>query len=388
METVSPNTRAEPRVQFFEPVRVLGENDQRMQVFGLDLSPDGMRLRSNQAPRPGAKVALEFVTKHGRVRVDQAEVVWSVPFEPINVDGVLPGFGVRFVSVGNGAKETLAGLLGERSTKGERQTKSPFRLGEGHGEGQTERTPIEADVQSEISRPVSPLASVEIEPGPRRAEDPAKVTAFATHVLAGGLAVVGLIGLGIAFRGSGVTSGKIAAIASEEDEIPLHPISVKMDGPGATTKAAPSEKPSDPIPAAKPPAVRQVAKPAPLVAKAIRSVHLPAGVEVQTASDSWTMSIRGRDGIKAKTFSLSNPSRFVIDVAGGTYHGASFKIDPEIKGIVGMRVRAGEPYTRYVLDFGSGKVPATSMSRQNGLLAIRFQKDVAPQGRARAPVRR
>lgn len=70
--------------------------DDTLNFMSLNLSCGGIRLETNRPLQVGMRVSLEFDTPAGPVQVQDAEVIWSKPFEPISIDGVLPGMGLRF----------------------------------------------------------------------------------------------------------------------------------------------------------------------------------------------------------------------------------------------------------------------------------------------------
>ncbi len=94
------NSRLSPRASFFAEVDVLCAAEAMPQrVWGQNLSETGVFLQTTKPFHPGDRLSLRFDIAESEVHVRAAEVVWVKPFEPINVDGTLPGVGVRFLSV-------------------------------------------------------------------------------------------------------------------------------------------------------------------------------------------------------------------------------------------------------------------------------------------------
>ena len=446
VETMSENTRETARVDFFEPVRILIGNDQRLCLFGLDLSADGMRLRSNQPLKRGSRISLEFKTPRGPIKVDEAEVIWSEPFQAINVDGTVPGFGVKFVSVNENAKELLAGHIAESEPSG------PRRLGaKGTAASAPRRTPLPAPAPTDSAEmapptveegsPHAPDASVVVQHGlasepsqfegepapldmplvpgfdidpsseasslsaldepwpPRRARggDANRVASLASKLLAGLLILAGVVGVVIAIRGSDAESDRLLA-ATPRESTPGHSspqAGVDVATPGAAPRGLPRGTVAPPVVSA--PVVSSVPRPSAdakptahkvearnsgkpstspartVAAKPTLASYLPGGMELKNAADSWTLTIRGTSAIKARTFALNQPARFVVDVMNPDYRGKAFSVEPGVKGVGEIRVRTGEESTRYVVDFAGGRVPASTVTRNGDRLVIRFE---------------
>jgi Tfp pilus assembly protein PilZ len=76
-------------------------------VWCQDLSETGMFVQTTEAFVVGDLLSLRFEVDGHPVHVRAAEVVWIRRFEPINVDGRLPGLGLRFVSIDPPARAAL-----------------------------------------------------------------------------------------------------------------------------------------------------------------------------------------------------------------------------------------------------------------------------------------
>jgi uncharacterized protein (TIGR02266 family) len=86
-----------------------------LRVWGHDVSETGMFLQTTQPFLVGDTVSLRFDVDDNEVHVRAAEVVWVRPFEPVSVDGKLPGIGLRFVSVDPPARAALRRLAKPKS---------------------------------------------------------------------------------------------------------------------------------------------------------------------------------------------------------------------------------------------------------------------------------
>lgn len=106
--------RVHPRVDFFSKVKVIiPDESTAVDVFAGNVSQGGMFLRSNRPLAKGKKVALEFEVDDGRVQVEEGEVVWTKPFEPISIDGAPAGMGIRFTRVADGSRQRIASFIEE-----------------------------------------------------------------------------------------------------------------------------------------------------------------------------------------------------------------------------------------------------------------------------------
>src|SRR4051794_30129796 len=106
--TRMPNARLSERAPFFAEVDVVAAGlPAPRRVWGSDVSETGMFLQTTQPFRIGDRVSLRFDVAEREVHVRAAEVMWVRPFEPINVDGKLPGIGLKFVAVDPPARAAL-----------------------------------------------------------------------------------------------------------------------------------------------------------------------------------------------------------------------------------------------------------------------------------------
>jgi uncharacterized protein (TIGR02266 family) len=95
-----PNARLNDRAPFFAEVDVLAAGTPSpRRVWGTDVSETGMFIQTTHPFRVGDRVSLRFDCATTPVHVRAAEVMWVRPFEPISVDGSMPGVGVKFVAL-------------------------------------------------------------------------------------------------------------------------------------------------------------------------------------------------------------------------------------------------------------------------------------------------
>jgi len=106
--------RRQPRVDFFSKVKVIDkESNSAQEVFAANVSRGGIFLRSNRPLPRGKQVELEFDLDDGPVKVDVGEVVWTKPFEPVSVDGSLPGMGVQFKNMPNDSRRRIESFIND-----------------------------------------------------------------------------------------------------------------------------------------------------------------------------------------------------------------------------------------------------------------------------------
>ena len=188
--------------------------------------------------------------------------------------------------------------------------------------------------------------------------------------------------------------GSGPGLRAEEDELRFEPLPEEPDAEAAApVRAAPVPAPRveedtrelDPYPAPATPVVAgtpetPMAGPAPTGAPASRL----NGVDVQAVGDLTVAEIRGDGEFSYSTFHLSEPERFVIDLAGVVNRAArsTFTVD---SGAV-ERVRVAqfrpfpEPVTRVVFDLREPSLPR--IERTPDALVVRFQDGAAPAAAA------
>jgi uncharacterized protein (TIGR02266 family) len=103
-----PESRLAERASFFAEVDILTHGEAMPQRYwGQNLSESGMFVQTTRPYAPGDRISLRFDIDAQEVHVRAAEVVWVKPFEPINVDGQMPGVGVRFLSIDPPARAAI-----------------------------------------------------------------------------------------------------------------------------------------------------------------------------------------------------------------------------------------------------------------------------------------
>jgi hypothetical protein len=112
MQGSMQTARLSERTAFLGQVDVVPHTgNRRLTAWGQDVSETGMFLQTTQAMAVGDALSLRFSVDGIEVHIRAAEVVWSRKFEPINVDGKLPGVGIRFVSIDPPARAALRRLV-------------------------------------------------------------------------------------------------------------------------------------------------------------------------------------------------------------------------------------------------------------------------------------
>ena len=106
------NARQIDRAPFFAEIDVLAaDTPTPRRLWGADVSESGMFLHTTHPFRVGDRVALRFDVEEHEVHVRAAEVMWVRPFEPISVDGRVPGIGLRFLAVDPPARAALRRMV-------------------------------------------------------------------------------------------------------------------------------------------------------------------------------------------------------------------------------------------------------------------------------------
>ena len=123
-----PNARLSERAPFIAEVDVVAAGlASPRRVWGSDVSESGMFLQTTQPFRVGDRVSLRFDVEKSEVHIRAAEVMWVRPFEPIAVDGRMPGVGLKFVAVDPPARAALRRFVAPQlaDTQSERETSLP-----------------------------------------------------------------------------------------------------------------------------------------------------------------------------------------------------------------------------------------------------------------------
>ncbi|MCC7072179.1 MAG: AMIN domain-containing protein [Deltaproteobacteria bacterium] len=105
------NARQTDRAPFFAEIDLLAAGAPvPRRLWGGDVSEAGMFVQTTHPFHVGDRVALRFDVDDHEVHVRAAEVMWVRRFEPISVDGKLPGIGLRFVTLDPPARAALRRL--------------------------------------------------------------------------------------------------------------------------------------------------------------------------------------------------------------------------------------------------------------------------------------
>jgi hypothetical protein len=190
------------------------------------------------------------------------------------------------------------------------------------------------------------------------------------------LAVLGLVGLAIAIRGSGVVeseppAGVVATTAPRADDNNRASLPETTE---ANTSPQPNTTPSTAAPTsiaaifAAPQQTQEKKAPARANSPSQRNALAP---EIDRAAGGWTMTIRSAPQ-RLKYFVLSSPPRFVVDLFDTRRGGDPLAIDPAVRGVRKIRVRPRSGFTRYVVDFSGSTVPPWAMARSDASVAFRF----------------
>ncbi len=103
-----PNARLSERAPYFAEVDVVAAGlPAPRRLWGSDVSETGIFLQTTQPFRVGDRVSLRFDVDTHEVHVRAAEVMWVRPFEPVSVDGNMPGVGLKFVALDPPARAAL-----------------------------------------------------------------------------------------------------------------------------------------------------------------------------------------------------------------------------------------------------------------------------------------
>ena len=105
--------RKHKRVSLVFPLRIcIAEIEQIAFREAVDLSEGGLFVRMNAPPRVGARVNLEFSLPPSGKRIQaEGRVVRAISQQ--GKDGRPPGIGIEFYTLGNDARETIQGAVGD-----------------------------------------------------------------------------------------------------------------------------------------------------------------------------------------------------------------------------------------------------------------------------------
>ena len=413
------NKRVHSRVDFFSQVKVIvPDDDTSIDVFASNVSKGGIFLRSNQPLPQGKKVALDFETEKGPVRVEEGEVRWSQKFEPISIDGNAPGMGVEFQQMEPESLHNIEAFIDEALAN----------------EGLDSQAGVPPAVKLEPPHsgpPVAPIPDVPNDPLPTQSLDgaapldlPSKPTPLVRKSdfsetaeteldlskpppRTDGLGQTPLEKLSIPLnldqqppQVGTIEEGEMAVLSKPPPPrtkmllfvgfvilvavgtfltlMWLNPFVDQDKGPAK--KPAPIDKPDpapidkpDPAPIDKPdPAPIDKPDPAPIdkppIAPGPPRVSQP--VFTQDAQ-GWRMELAVSKATHFKHFTLKNPPRLAVDVLNASWISEA-KMEPPVSFVNQIRFGKQPKAARLVLDFTGQKVPKLKIERGKDRLIIRF----------------
>ncbi len=405
-----PDLRNHPRVDLFTRVKVVDKETKAVQeVLAGNVSKGGIFLRSNRPLPRGKKVALEFELDGGQVQIDDAEIVWNKPFEPISVDGALPGMGIRFESARQDSLERIGRFIDEALTSSMLPEKAPppamaeIAVAPVPLEVETKAAPT-AEAQAVDVVPTKPItASMKVKlkgtppPPPADADQEVPMAQFTTPPPPGKRAMLFVIFVvavaAVTFllllllkpfdrKSAPEEASPPPAVAAENhagERAPATPT------PAAVAEPKPVEKPVEKtpavaeMPAEKTPAV--VEKP---VEKSPPPAEKPAETPAAAAPDEvfppvfnhtekgWLMELAFAGDAKVQHFTLKSPPRLAIDIPGARYPHRQRTIEAPAPIVQRVRVGVEPGKVRLVLDFTGEKIPAFSLQRSEKGLSVVF----------------
>jgi uncharacterized protein (TIGR02266 family) len=423
--------RTHPRVDFFSKVKVVVPDESTaIDVFAGNVSKGGMFLRSNRPLEKGKKVELEFEVENQPVKVEEGEVVWNKPFEPISIDGAPSGMGVEFRQMPEDSRNLIENFIDEALAA------EPPATTPAESRAEPEKTPEEpepAPVQQAPSpQPPPPAQTVRqsparTSPAPARMklgippqEDPAVQVAkpqepqaavphetprtmeenrmaslstppprkksfflFGLFVLIVAVATFFILmmimpseestGKKDTPKKSADTKGKDSSKAAVK--APVAPEPDKK----ADTPVEPDKKGEEPAKVDAKTAVPETGKPeepesssTPEAKSAAeeRQVGMPVFSE---SSSGWRMVLKANGPVKTKNFTLKDPPRLAVDFLDSGYSGDSRTIDSPTPFISRVRVGLQEGYTRFVLDFEGKKIPKHKLVKGKDAVTVVFE---------------
>lgn len=390
--------RANPRVDFFNPVKVVVPDDNTaVDVFAGNVSKGGMFLRSNRPLPKGKKVSLEFETERGKVQVAEGEVVWNKEFEPISIDGAPAGMGVEFKSMSDDSRLKIEAFIDDALHAQPQPEQPPPPPPAAPPPPQPE--PVQEAPAEEPLRMKLDVATSQ-PPPPQKPEPPAekppaqggkeimatappprrtKMMLFGGFVLLVAL-VTFLTLLLIKPPGKGGKPEKAAPPQPPPDE--------DIKPPAGGEKAAPAKIPEKPQPEPKP--VVKAPEPKKEPEKAVEPKKEPEkAAETRPAPDSigglsvglpvfsekggeWRMVLAASGPVEVKHFTLKDPPRLAVDFKGAVYSGKQRTQESPVPFVARVRVGEQPEFTRFVLDFEGSEAPRHQIIKQEDRVVVIF----------------
>jgi len=384
------NKRVHPRVDFFSKVKITVPDDSTaIDVFAGNVSTGGMFLRSNRPLDRGRKVGLEFDLNDVPVKVDEGEVVWNKPFEPISIDGSPSGMGVEFKSLSGDSRQQIESFISEA-------------LGDEHKQDKKEQPASRAMMKLDIAPPAASAGSDRqvptAAPDPAQSAPPSmeeekqmaqlsqpppprkRAFLFVGFVLL--VAVVTFFVLLMIGPFDGTASKPPAQVAVTGRDAGTKDAGMQKAAAGddkkevkvAPFKPAPEPEKAQPTTPKKETTKAQPLKPKkePVTAGAgAVSVELPVFSE---SAKGLRMMLHTGVPVEEKHFTLKDPPRLAIDLQGVGFRGRTHSIDSPAPFISRVRVGQREGFTRFVLDFTGKKVPGFKLIKGNEGITVIFEK--------------
>ena len=106
---ISNGSPPKPRVPFTSKVWYrLPQSKKAISSVGANLSESGIFVQTTDPPEVGSQIGLQFFVEGSDQPVEAiAQVIWVKPFEPINIDGLLPGMGAKFLTIGASSVDSI-----------------------------------------------------------------------------------------------------------------------------------------------------------------------------------------------------------------------------------------------------------------------------------------
>jgi len=383
------NKRVHPRVDFFSKVKItVPDNSTAIDVFAGNVSAGGMFLRSNRPLDRGRKVGLEFDLNDVLVKVDEGEVVWNKPFEPISIDGSPSGMGVEFKSLSGDSRQQIESFISEA-------------LGDEHRRDQNEQPASRARMKLDIDPPAASagsdgqvpaaapdpalsapppmeeekqMAQLSQPPAPRK-----RAFLFVGFVLL--VAVVTFFVL-LMIRPFDRTptakdAGRQKAAGDDKEVVKAVPSKPPIAPKKETAKAQPPKPEKETAKTQPPKPEKETAKAQPPKPKIDPGTAGAVSVELPVFSESakgLRMMLRTGVPVEEKHFTLKDPPRLAIDLQGVGFRGHTHSVDSPAPFISRVRVGQREGFTRFVLDFTGKKVPGFKLIKGNEGITVIFEK--------------
>ncbi len=414
--------RAHPRVDFFNPVKVVvPDENTAVDVFAGNVSKGGMFLRSNRPLPKGKKVSLEFETKQGKVQVAEGEVVWNKEFEPISIDGAPAGMGVQFKAMSDDSRLKIEAFIDDAlhaQPPAEPSAKPPPQQAPQPPKPPSQppkpvpdapkpapSAPASEPLRMKLDVAAAPPPKPE-EQKPKAAEKPpgqggkaimatappprrTKMMLFGGFVLLVAL-VTFLTLLFIKPPGEGGEPEKAAPAKppAVEDKQPAPgndqtapvkaPEKPKLEPKAAVKAPEPKKQPEKPPepkkqPEKPPEPKKEPEKPAETKPAPDTIGGLQVGLPVFSEKDGqWRMVLAASGPVEVKHFTLKDPPRLAVDFKGTVYTGKQRTQESPAPFVLRVRIGEQPEFTRFVLDFEGSEVPKHNIVKKEDRVVVIF----------------